>query len=1055
MCIYKSITHYGRTTIPQSCVNFPEDEFEQDPQEEPEEEFKEDPKEDPKKDLEIEVEDDVPPPATSPVGSPITPLPLSESSSDTEDDAHIISNEAIDMPPTGSTYEVGGPSSVSLFPLFYLHGREIARLDDNTELLLGNVKYLEQCEKKRKAEMEANSSEISKVKKCMNEIGQDLGDEIQFSNLVVNRVTKLEEKDQEKAKEMEKMKKLLRMLEINNALVLSDRDEWKKAFYNLQAWVLKRFGRGVMDARLDDVVDGSGAFRESKPHKPPGSPSSSQIMPPKMMKRKAVKKMVKKRIAKAIEEYEKTRANPGNANASGSTNTGGSVEQVFEICKCAEEDKVMFAASTFEGRALTWWNGNVHTLGLINANQAYNNRFHELTLMCLDLVPNEKKKIKRFSKRFPKRIKGNITSSRTTTLHDTINLARELVEQAVQGAKRSFMSTEFIPFINISPVALNTSYGAELDGKVVSTNTVLRGCTLALFSNIVRIPLLNGEILEIQGERPEKDPKSLSCIKADEKRLEYIRSVRDFPKLFLDDLTGLPLVREIEFRIDLIPGALPVVKSPYHLVPFETLELSNQLKKLQEKGPIRPSHSPWGAPVLFVMKKDGALRMCIDYIELNKLTIKNRYHLPRIKDLFDQLQGACCFSKIDLRLRYHQLRVREEDILKTVFRTRYGHFEFTVMPFGLTNAPALEEEHEAHLKTILDLLKEEKLYAKFLKCEFWLKEVQFLGHVIHSFLRLAGYYRRFIENFSKIAKPLTLLTQKKKAYVRGDKQEEAFRILKEKLYQGFGNGLMRRGKVITYASRQLKIHEKNYTTHDLELGAVVFALKTWRHYLYETKSVIYTDHKSLRYLFDQKELNMRQRRWIELLSYYECKIKYHPGKENVVADALSRKERLKPRQALAESLRGLETHFKRRDDGGIYFFDRIWIPSVGGIRILIMDEAHTSRYSVHLGADKMYYDLRYLYWWPGDYRKIVQIKEMLKTTRSRQKSYADKRRKPLEFKVKDRVLLKKYLADSDLQVPLEEIKIDDKLYFVEEPVEIVDKQVKKLKRSWIPIVKVR
>ncbi|GJQ90932.1 putative reverse transcriptase domain-containing protein [Tanacetum coccineum] len=424
------------------------------------------------------------------------------------------------------------------------------------------------------------------------------------------------------------------------------------------------------------------------------------------------------------------------------------------------------------------------------------------------------------------------------------------------------------------------------------------------YEKIVRIPLPNGKILEVQGERPEKDLRSLACIKADEKKLDDIRVVQDFPEVFLDDLLGLPLMREIEFRIDLIPGASPVVRSPYRLAPSEMLELSNQLKELQEKGFIRPSHSPWGAPMLFVKKKDGSMRMCIDYRELNKLTIKNRYPLPRIDDLFDQLQGACCFSKIDLRSGYHQLRVREEDIPKTAFRTRYGHFEFTVMPFGLTNAPAIfmdlmnrvckpyldkfvivfiddiliysksEEEHEAHLKTILDLLKKEKLYAKFSKCEFWLQEVQFLGHVVNrdgihvdpskvesvknwmtpespteirSFLGLAGYYRRFIENFSKIAKPLTLLTQKNKAYVWGDKQDEAFQILKEKLCnapvlalpdgpddfvvycdaskQGFGCVLMQRGKVIAYASRQLKKHEKNYTTHDLELGAVVFALK--------------------------------------------------------------------------------------------------------------------------------------------------------------------------------------------------------------------------------------
>ncbi|GJX00439.1 putative reverse transcriptase domain-containing protein [Tanacetum coccineum] len=209
---------------------------------------------------------------------------------------------------------------------------------------------------------------------------------------------------------------------------------------------------------------------------------------------------------------------------------------------------------------------------------------------------------------------------------------------------------------------------------------------------------------------------------------------------------------------------------------------------------------------------------------------------------------------------------------------------------------------------------------------------------------------------------------------------DGFMVYCDASKQGSGCVLMQRGKVIAYASRQLKKHEKNYTTHDLELGAVVFALKIWRHYLYGTKSVIYTDHKSLQYIFDQKDLNMRQRRWIELLSDYECEIKYHLGKANVVADALSRKERLKPRRdeafkdlkASAEWLRGLQKHFERRDDGGIYFFDRIWIPSVGGVRKLIMDEAHTSRYSIHPGADKMYHDLRDLYWWPGMKRDIAE-----------------------------------------------------------------------------------
>ncbi|GJY83750.1 hypothetical protein Tco_0497126 [Tanacetum coccineum] len=215
------------------------------------------------------------------------------------------------------------------------------------------------------------------------------------------------------------------------------------------------------------------------------------------------------------------------------------------------------------------------------------------------------------------------------------------------------MSSAFTPFIDITSAALDTSYEVKLaDGKVVSTNTVLHGCTLALFNHVFKIDLLptrlgsfdvivvmlpNGEILKIQGERPKKDLRSLSCIKADEKKVEDIPIARDFPEVFPDDLSCLPLVREIEFRIDLIPGALPVVKSPYRLAPSKMLELSNQLKEVQEKGFIKPSHSLWGALVLFVKKKDGALRMCIDYRELNKLTIKNCYPLPIIDELFDQL----------------------------------------------------------------------------------------------------------------------------------------------------------------------------------------------------------------------------------------------------------------------------------------------------------------------------------------------------------------------------------------------------------------------------------
>ncbi|KAL4017951.1 hypothetical protein IC575_021530 [Cucumis melo] len=358
------------------------------------------------------------------------------------------------------------------------------------------------------------------------------------------------------------------------------------------------------------------------------------------------------------------------------------------------------------------------------------------------------------------------------------------------------------------------------------------------------------------------------------------------------------------------------------MAPAELKELKVQLQELLDKGFIRPSVSPWGAPVLFVKKKDGSMRLCIDYRELNKVTVKNRYPLPRIDDLFDQLQGATVFSKIDLRSGYHQLRIRDGDIPKTAFRSRYGHYEFVVMSFGLTNAPAVfmdlmnrvfkdfldsfvivfiddiliysktEAEHEEHLHQVLETLRANKLYAKFSKCEFWLRKVTLLGHVvssegvsvdpakieavtnwprpstvseIRSFLGLAGYYRRFVEDFSRIASPLTQLTRKGTPFVWSPACERSFQELKQKLVtapvltvpdgsgnfviysdaskKGLGCVLMQQGKVVAYASRQLKIHEQNYPTHDLELAAVVFALKIWRHY-HTVRRLIYTDHKS-------------------------------------------------------------------------------------------------------------------------------------------------------------------------------------------------------------------
>ncbi|GJU12795.1 reverse transcriptase domain-containing protein [Tanacetum coccineum] len=650
--------------------------------------------------------------------------------------------------------------------------------------------------------------------------------------------------------------------------------------------------------------------------------------------------------------------------------------------------------------------------------------------------------------------------------------------------------------------------------------------------------------------------------------------------------------------------------------------------------------------------------MCIDYRELNKLTVKNRYPLLRIDDLFDQLQGSHIFLKIDLRSGYHLLRVHEDDILKTAFRICYEHFEFTVMPFGLTNAPAVFMDLMNRVcrpyldKFVIVFIDDILIYSKT-------QEEHFLGHVINgNGIHVDPSKIEAVKNWKAPRTP-----------TEGEEQELTFQTLKDKLCNapvlalpdgpkdfvvycdasriGLGCVLIQRGKVIAYASRQLKIHKKNYTTHDLELGAVVFALTIWKHYLYGTKSVIYTDHKSLQHIFSQKELNMRQRRWIELFSDYNCEIHYHHGKANVVVDALSRKKRVKPKRVRAMNItlqssikdmilaaqkeavnesaglqKGLDEMIEQRSDGTLYYLDRIWVPLKGevkaehqrpsgllqhdtiwvivdrltksahflpmredykmdrlarlhlneivarhGVSISIISDRNsrfTSRFwqtmkealENRLDMSTAYHPqtdgqsehtfltledmLRAVRCAPFEAlygrkcrspimwdevgegqligpelvqettKKISQIKDRLKVARDRQKSYADKRRKPLEFSVGDYVLLKvspwkcvvrfgkkgklaprfaglfeiiekvghvayrldlleelngvhdtfhvsnlkKCLADPTLQVPLDEIRVDAKLNFMEEPFEILEREFKKLKRSRIAIVNV-
>ncbi|GJU76112.1 putative reverse transcriptase domain-containing protein [Tanacetum coccineum] len=669
------------------------------------------------------------------------------------------------------------------------------------------------------------------------------------------------------------------------------------------------------------------------------------------------------------------------------------------------------------------------------------------------------------------------------------------------------------PFnIDLMPVELG-SFDVVIGMDWLANHHVVIICD----EKIVRIPYGN-EVLIVQGDRSGKGKKSKLSIISCTKTQKYIKKV--------------------EFQIDLVPGVAPVARAPYRLAPSKLQELSTQLQELSDKGFIRSSSSPWGAPILFVKKKDGSFRMCINYRELNKLTVKNRYPLLRIDGLFDQLQGSSVYSKIDLRSGYHQLRVRDEDIPKTAFRTRYGHYEFQS-----------EEEHAEHLKLILKLLK---------KKEF---------------------------------APILALPE----------GSENFMVYCDASHKGLGAVLMQKEKVIAYASHQLKIHEKNYTTQDLELGAV-------------------------------KELNMRQRRWLEFLSDYDCEIRYHPGKAKV------RKED----NYGIEDLGGMIKNLEPRADGMLCLWNRSWIPCFGDLRTLIMYESHKSKYSIHPGSDKMYQDLKKLYWWPnmkaeiatykitmdfitklpktstsqdaiwvivdqltksahflsmketdsmekltrqylkevvsrhgvsvliisdrdskftshfwqslnkalgtqlnmstayhpqtdgqsertiqtlkdmlracvidfgkvlygqkcrspvcwaevGDAqltgleiihettKKIIQIKKRIQAARDRQKSYTDRRRKPLEFQAGDKVMLKvsswkgvirfgkrgklnpryirpfkilakKCFSDEPLAIPLDEIQIDDKLNFIEEPIEIMDREVKQLNQSCIPIVKFR
>ncbi|GJU22264.1 putative reverse transcriptase domain-containing protein [Tanacetum coccineum] len=528
------------------------------------------------------------------------------------------------------------------------------------------------------------------------------------------------------------------------------------------------------------------------------------------------------------------------------------MESVQDMSGYGDNQKVKYTAVSFIDKALTWWNSQISTLGrlrwFVEPSKDRNRRDDNKRTRTENAFATTANPVRReYKGAAPKVVSRNV---------NPIN-ARNLTARAYYECGSTDHIKAACPRLNQAQ-----RLGGNHQNQVVAVNEGIDWLSnhkseKICHQKVVRIPLPDNKVLRVIGERPEEKMRHLRSAKTNEQKQEEIVVVRDYPKVFPDELSGLPPNQEIEFRIELVPGAIPVAKSPYRLAPFEMEELSVQLKELQDKGFIRPSSSPWGAPVLFVKKKGGSFRMCIDYRELNKLTIKNCYPLPRIDDLFDQLQGSQYFSKIDLRSGYHQLRVHEDDIPKTAFRTRYGHFEFTVMPFGLTKTPAVFMD--LMNRFIGHVINGDGIHvdpSKIKAVKNW--EAPRTPSEVHSFLGLAGYYRRFIEKFSKIAKPLTDKLCNAPVLALPDGPVN-FMVYCDASGLVLGCVLMHKGKVIAYVSRQLKIHEKNYTTHDLELGAVVFALKIWRHYF-------------------QKELNMRHRRWLELFSDYDCAIRYHPGK---------------------------------------------------------------------------------------------------------------------------------------------------------------------------------
>ncbi|GJV79317.1 putative reverse transcriptase domain-containing protein [Tanacetum coccineum] len=688
---------------------------------------------------------------------------------------------------------------------------------------------------------------------------------------------------------------------------------------------------------------------------------------------------------------------------------------VHDMSGFSNDQNVKYTVGSFVGKALTWWNFQICMLSrevvvsmlwndfkfmmiqefcpshemqkleselwnhaMVGAGHAaYTDRFHELARLVPHLVTPESRMIERYVYGLAPQIRGMVATTEPKTIQKVVHISGALTNEAVRNGsikkvkkrgnvgepskdrsgrddnKRTRTVNAFATTLN--PVGRENT-GENRPNQIATNN---EGQGRGDQGNQAR-----GRAFMLGAEEARQDPNIMTGLEPNDLGFRYEIEIASGQLVEIDKvIKGCKLKIEGHvFDINLIPfghGSFDMIIGMDWLSNYKAGIVCHEkvvriplpdckvLKVLGE----RPDEK-----VRFLMgvKKQE---------EIVVLTVKNRYPLPRIDDLFDQLQGSQFFSKIDLRSGYHQLTVHEVDISKTAFRTHYGHFEFIVMPFDLRGACRT-------FKFLGHVINGNGIHMDPSKIEAvknW--KAPRTPTEVRSFLGLAGYYRRFIGNFSKIAKSLTILTQKSKTFDWGEEHELAFQTLKDKLCNA---------PVLAIPDGPedfvLKIHEKNYTTHDLELGAVVFALKIC-----------------------QKELNMRQRRWIELFSDYDCEIRYHPGKANVVADALSRKERVKPKRVRAMNMilqssikdrilaaqkeavdevavlqKGLDEMIEQRSDETLYYLDRIWVPLKGEVRTLIMDEAHKSKYSVHPGADKMYYDLRDRYWWPGMKKDIAE-----------------------------------------------------------------------------------